>query len=329
MVFLCLICTMVYGQDAIFSNILDKSQYDNPAFASSQYTDDHKGQVSFKHRDQWNRVAANAYSSTFLEADYKLYGTSLDSWSGGMILLNDVSQNAVFKTNNVTLFGSYSRVIQKSRSSKQSVALGAGIGYNSTNLNTSTLWFGRQYDQQALTVNTELSNGEEELSRRNSFVGLDLGLSWNYESKKIKSEFAVSAAHLNDPALDSTLESETIGRRVSFLASFSYKGSRYTTHSLSVKGRNQQSAFQAIPYYSLEYSLRDSEDITMTVGTGLRLVRNIDNFGAESLIVAMGLRATRWTATISYDYNVSDLNFFTRGGGAFEFSLGYRFASDY
>jgi len=286
-----------------------------------------KGSVSLTYRDQWNKISIGAYSTALLESDFSFYSSSIDNWSAGIILYNDVSNNGIYKINNATFTTSYTRKIQDGRINKTALSLGGGIGYSRTNINTSQLWFGRQYDQSIFAVNSEISNGEPSLVEDRNYMSIDFGFRLLNEFNSFSTEIALSATHLNNPSIGDFDTPETIGTRVTGIGNIGYKARRNLTHNLFVKAITQNKSFQITPAYVLDFDFNDYDDKSLKLGIGARMVNTIDGIGAESAILTFKIESRQWTGGIAYDINISDLNFHTRGGGAFELSLGYLISS--
>ncbi len=317
-----------YGQDAFFSNILSQSSYDNPTYSSlEKIGDNNNGRITITYRDQWNKISKGAYSSALIEADYSFYQSAVDNWNGGIYFYNDVSNSGVYKINGATLVSNYGRKLVDQRHNKASLFLGAGLGYNNTNINSSNLWFGRQYDQSIFEINTDISSGEPPLVDNLSYFSIDFGARLINEFKNIETEFALATAHLNNPTIGSFDNQESIGTRITGLARIAIEANRSTIHQFQAKFISQVKSLQIVPAYVLKLSVNDYDDYKLQIGTGLRLINNIDGLGAESIIISAGIRTSSWSGAISYDINVSDLNFHTRGGGAFELTLGYLLTS--
>ncbi len=304
--------------------MLSRSSYDNPTFSSvTKIGDNNTGRVSLTYRDQWNNISKGAYSSALVEADYSIYQSGVDNWNGGLFFYNDVSNSGIYTITGATLVSSYGRKLMNQRHNKASLFLGAGLGYHNTNISSSGLWFGRQYDQSIFEVNTDLSSGEPPLADNLSYFSIDFGIRLINEFRNIETEFALATAHLNNPTIGSFDNPESIGTRVTGLASIAIKVNRSIIHQFQTKFISQVRALQVIPGYILKLSVDDYDDYQLLVGAGLRVVNNIEGLGAESLIFSAGIQSSSWIGSISYDLNVSDLNFHTRGGGAFELTLGY------
>ena len=133
----------------------------------------------------------------------------------------------------------------------------------------------------------------------------------------------MAAAHLNNPTIGELENLEGIGTRINGFASISLLRSKTIIHNFQTRVIAQQKSFQLVPTYVLDFSLDQDDDYTLKAGAGLRIINNISGLGAESLIVSAGIEASHWSGLLSYDINVSDLNFHTRGGGAFEVKLAY------
>ena len=316
---------MVYGQDPYFSG-LGTSLYNNPAASLINLDGDEetKGSLSTTYRDQWSKVSNNAYKTTNLEGNLRIYESTLDCWNIGMVLLNDRSINALLKTNTILLTTAYTRKFASSRSRSNIITVGSSVGYHSSNINLNDLWFGRQYDLSIFEVSENMSNGETTILDNRSYFSLNVGGRWiaNLDSKN-KVSLSVAVHQLNRPTIGFNEENNSLSSRVVAIGSYRSTLTRFLSQELGLSYTHQLNSYQLNPYYQVIYALPDNDDISLLLSLSGRIANSINGVLLDAVIPAIGIESNTWQARISYDVNVSSLRMTTPNAGALELTLGY------
>jgi len=250
-----------------------------------------------------------------------LSSSRLDAWNIGALFLNDVSNNGRLRVNIAGLSASYTRALMKTRLRQLSLTAGAALSYNQTNVNTRDLWFGRQYDQTNLEIDRSIDSGEGGLNSNNDHLSLDGGINLSFQNKKLGIDFSTGIFHFNNPSLNATTE-ELISRRLTNRIKVSYKPGKTAEHTVFLRSIYQQPGHQLVGGYGISFSINEDETVLSTT-SALRLTNGLEGYGVESAIVSFGVDFSGWGCYLSYDINVSDLNYQFRGTGALELGLSY------
>lgn len=323
------------SQDAFFSQNEGPNLLLSPAHTHTPFTQEQPSAIhlSLRYRDQWSKIAHTAYSTAAAMLDMRIYSSSVDSWNIGLIMMNDKTASNQLNTNNVQLTTAYTRKLSGGhRRQSQVITLGGAIGFMSTNINNTDLWFGRQYDTNLFAINNNLESGEDSNFETQNTFTIDLGGRWIYINKSNQYGLIGALHHINRPSMGAT-EGSDIGARLTLQGIIKMALNSKVHQKATLTYVGQLSSFQIQPYYALHFKWQDhggstgSDDIEAHIGLGLRIANSIDAMILDAMIPTIGLSAERWQAAFSYDINTSDLNFYTNRTGAFELSLGYNMGS--
>lgn len=281
-----------------------------------------------RYRDQWNNISSPAFRTISLEGEYKIYGSSLDSWHIGMIALSDRSNAGLLQQNAINLQTAYTRKLLARRRTYQALTLGADIGTNSTNSNTDKLWFSRQYDQTKFEIDPNLSNGETSLLDNTRHYSLDLGAKWQYHTKETDITAGLAVHHLNSPRVGQITNSYSLSQRYLLFLMFEKKVKRYLRHKLGISILTQNPSQQIIPSYGIILDFKEADNVAMYATLSTRISKNISGYLNDAVLISIGIKSQTWHGGFSYELNTSGLNFVTRGNGAMELSLGYYILSN-
>ncbi len=298
--------------------------YFSPANFSNLNNEGAEGKAALRYRDQWNSISSPAYRTTEIEAEYRFYGSSIDSWHAGLYLVNDQSNNSILKQNSGSLLLAYSRKFGSYRHSFHQFTVGSGVSINRTNINTGDLWFSRQYDQTKFVVESNVSSGETNLTDNRGFASIDLGIKWQYRvMKDLNIYLGFSSHHINQPNNGFVDMQERLESRNMFSAQLSKKTGRTLTHFLDLYAISQQPSLQLIPGYGIQVDFPDNEDVAIKAALHSRVVRSLEGLSNDALIVTIGILSEEWGGSFTYEINTSKLNGTTRGNGALEIGLSY------
>ena len=277
-----------------------------------------------RYRDQWNTISSPTFRTTLAEAEYKLYGSSLDSWHVGLLLLNDQSNGGLLKQNSVALAFAYTRKLVATRTSYHEVSFGSAGGFTRTNTDTQALWFSRQYDQANLQIDRGMSNGETMFLENTTRFSLDLGFRWDYKiDKENRLTIGLAIAHLNGPS-NAFIDQSTVLNQRRFLGINYERASRNSLrHRIHLNILSQSPSVQILPGYKLILDFIDDGNISMEFGLGTRIANSVDGYINDAVLVSFALRAERWMTRFAYEANTSGLTLISRSTGTLELALEY------
>lgn len=327
--FFILVSFSLRGQDPFFS-VSNGLLYENPTAHTNVLTEkDRKGMVNLTYRDQWRSLSDPSFSSFMLESAFIPYKSSVDNWLIGATFLNDKSNGGVLNNNLAQLHTAYQRKFAGGFRSYHKISFGASFSYQRTNLTSQDLWFGRQYDMSNLQIDRTVSNGESFNLESSGFASLSLGLSWKFKMNTTTSlNSSVALHHLNKPEYGFNESKESLSRRINFDIVFTTALNRHIDHGAFLKVIDQQPSRQLTAGYHISFGMNREDSSGLDASIATRLINSISGTSFESLIFSLGIEKAKWRGSMSYDLNISSLNYFTRGNGALEISLAYYLVRD-
>lgn len=318
------------AQDAYFSHIKSNDLYFNPAQGLNPLINDTKAKLDLQFRDQWNSIAkGDVYTTTKLDAEVNVYNSTVDAWNVGLIFLSDNSSSRILKQTSFTLSGSYLRKLSGSYRDKAGDYISAGLSYSfsQTNLDLSSVWFSRQFDITALQFDRDISSGEIFENDNTSFSSLIAGLHWTRmlnDHEFLAAGFSVS--HINNPSLSEANASNTLPVKLNMSLRSKLNIVESFFHAPSIQFSYQAGYYQITPAYRLIVGIESKEesDFAVSLGTGVRVVNNINGISTDAIIFLFGISSETWSFDFSFDMTSSALNDFNNRNGAIELSLAYR-----
>ncbi len=332
---LCLLGTVflvpgLSGQDAHFSQFFASPTTLNPALTglfSGRY------RVAINHRSQWAQVLATPFSTSSFAADFhydlnpRRRGT--DSFGGGILFLNDRVPEVGWSSNQVMLAGAFHKTLDAR--GERVLSLGGQAGVAQRSLGYGNLTFQDEFNG----VNGfNQGSGLEVLPENSvSFGDYHLGLNYSYRPARGVAYFAgVALHHLTKPET-SFYATQTAGQDVEITSTLDRKyGVYFNLRMLIGRGAElspriyylqQGSHAMANVGSNLRLPLDDGGASALHLGTWIRLARNTDGFGTESVAGLVGFEVASFLFGLSYDAGISSEAVSPRHRGAFELSVTY------
>ena len=315
------------AQDPVFSQYYNAPVYLNPALIG----DEEEMLFNLNYRSQW-KTLHQPYRTGQASFIYPFYSSihkdPVDHVGGmGVSVFNDVSGfNNNFKTTGGNVSFAYNLQLQSTNINR--ISFGIQVGVINNRIDTEGFQWGQQYDPETGGYNP--GKVPAELSQFESSTVLDItpGVFWRFynqnRSSIIASAFSgIAVSHLNRPN-ESNLQNEE--DRLPLL--YKYHGG--VVFALSEKAnvsaniltlfqdKENQTNLGAFFSYLLPFQGDGifSNSISR-IGTWYR--------ASDSFILSTEFVTNSFLLGFSYDWNVSDLNNFDSGIGAYEISLGLRF----
>ena len=312
------------AQDPFFSRMTN-SIYNSPASSLTNLDGEtSKGQITLNYRDQWSKVSNAAFRTGSIEGNFRIYESSIDCWNIGAVLLNDRSNNAILKTNNIFVNTAYSRKFSQQRTRSNIVTVGASLSYNSTNIDIDDLWFGRQYDLTNFELSQNMSNGETTILDNRRYFSISAGARWiaRFDTKH-RLTLSLASHHINKPTVGLNEDQTSLASRIFTSAIYQGSVTRFLTQDIGLSYTQQLNSFQLNPFYQIKYALPDNDDVSLLMALSARVANSINGVLLDAIIPSVGMRSREWEALLSYDINVSSLQQTTPNTGALELTLGY------
>jgi len=253
---------------------------------------------------------------------------STDCTTATLILTADQSNNTLLKQNMAGIVMGYGRKLSIGRNSFHHLSVGSGLSLLSTNLNSSDLWFSRQYDQTNFAIDRSLESGEPGLLDNNINYSVSLGGRWHYKVNNT-SEVKVGMAihHLNRPGVGITDSSFPLNPRQQVSVAYSRKSKSNLKHTAHIHVLNQLPSLQVLPGYSLGLDFLDVDAVTVEIGLAARIVREVEGITNDAILISLGIESKSWLINLLYESSTTGTDSIARGNGALEVGLGYYFQS--
>lgn len=177
------------AQDIHLTQFYTAQQNLNPALAG-QYDGAYRAAGNYRH--QWPQIN-KAITTAMIAFDKKFFFYN-DEIDAGILLINDNYSGFNLNTTKIFLTGSYKKMLKG-----HELRGGVQMGYvlKSTDLSSQT--FPTQWDYQQGIFDTQVSNGETDLSESQSFFDMNLGFAWSHKFKKFKPTVGFSIFHITRP----------------------------------------------------------------------------------------------------------------------------------
>lgn len=314
------------AQDPVFSQFYNSAVYLNPALVGEE----NDIYFNFSHRSQW-RSLDYPYSTFQTSLIYPLYKDKHRKPAGhlgglGISAYTDRAGEADnFKSTGVNASIAYNLPFSTKQEVNQ-LSLALQFGIINRNIDTKGLKLGEQYNEFiGFDENVVPDLG---MIQNNTFLDITFGAFYRYylgQNKKAFQSFYLGAvvSHLNHPDQSVIMGQED---RLPLL---------YKAHGGAVFGLSQ-SLSMSLNFLTM---LQDKENQT-NVGTFFSYNLPLETKGHltnmllrlggwyrinDSAIMTAGIVTNHLQFAFSYDWNVTSLKFNSRGTGAYEISMGYRF----
>lgn len=309
-----------YGQqDQHFSLFTESPVYLNPAtagFAPGSL------QLFTNYRLQWFTVSDNPFQTISASADWKMFDTGSSFVGGGINFYNDVAGAAGYQTNVINLPVNYS--FQVSNDGFMSIGLQPAFYQRvvqNTGINWDSQWTGIEFDQ-TLSSNEVLLNQNFNVSR----FDISAGFYWEGRvSDNGRLKLGAAGHHLTKQRINVTSEDARLYRKLTLHGQGEFKKplTNFTflpAFAAFLQGPNKEITFGSGYRFLLKGASRATsyfDEVSLTLGTYFRV--------GDAVVVSAGMDLAGFSFGGAYDLNVSRLNVATKGVGAMEFYIRYRF----
>ncbi len=290
----------VKAQDIHFSQFYNGSVYYNPA-ATGMIKDNYR--VTAQSRSQWGNLSGK-YLTSLLSFDMP-YNDRMGF--GGYIVSDDASRALnVFK---FVLSGAYQITTPNE---KHFLSGGVQLGFVSISLNPDELVFDNQWVVD--NFDSDVPNGET-LDRRTVYAPeANLGIYYKFlnNGKMFRPYISFSIYHATMPKIN--FAGDNPRRWPMRFQSILGSDIQVNDQLLIVPGAlwmMQENVMEITPGFRGSYSINDKVDLYL--GTYFRM--------DDALIIMLGTKYKNLSFMLSYDYNISDLAYYTNGKGAIELSV--------
>jgi type IX secretion system PorP/SprF family membrane protein len=293
------------AQDAQFSQYSAVPILLNPASTGMMSFGDMR--FGGQYRSQWSSLTSN-FVTTALSFDMPLQ----EKFGVGAYVINTDEYN-VISTFNFVASGAYSITQENNTKYKLSVGLQAGLIYKK--LNPKVLTYDQQY--QDGFFDTALPNGENFQNLDRIMPEFNAGISYYnyYKVKRFKPYASATVQHISSPN-QSLVYSEKSKLPIRWIgqAGARIKMSEAIILDPSVLFMRQRTAQQINAGCMVNYIIK---------GTSYEVLGGLNYRLQDAAVVQVGFKHNFNIFRISYDFNVSDLSYYSHYRGGVEFSLQY------
>jgi type IX secretion system PorP/SprF family membrane protein len=313
----CLAASAVYAQEDYHLSQMEAAPlYLNPATTGMLCGEKGDYRINSDYRSQWTSLAIKPYSTAYVSYDMPVrkinhMQRANNKWGVGGYLIDNKAGAGEFNSLNIMASGAYNIT---NRSHKHFLCVGLQVGLLYKSFNPAVYTYDIQYSSATGSFDTNIDN--EENFKNTTLIRFDsnLGLFYKYGSKRTKTRpyGGFSVYHLSKP-VDAFTDSRTrlpmrfvlhtgadiiINEKVSLRPHFIYM--------------NQAKAYD-VNLGSLVFCKINNSTLEALAG--------IDYRWKDAIVFHVGFRQDQHYFRFSYDVNTSSLINYTRGRGAWEFSL--------
>ena len=295
---------LVKSQDAQFTQYSAVPILLNPASTGMMSFGDMR--FGGQYRSQWNSLTSN-FVTTALSFDMPIQRFGV----GGYVINTD--EYNLISTFSFVASGAYAITQENNTKYKLSVGLQAGLIYKK--LNPKQLTYDQQYDDGFF--NAALANGENFQNLDRIMPEFNLGISYYnyYKVRTIKPYASAAVQHISSPntALVYTEKAKLPIRWIA-QAGARIKMTEAVTIDPNVLFMQQRKAWQVNAGAMLNYTIK---------GSPYEVLGGLNYRIKDAAVVQVGFKHNFNIFRISYDFNVSDLSYYSHYRGGVEFSLQY------
>jgi type IX secretion system PorP/SprF family membrane protein len=313
------------AQDPVFSQFYNAPAYLNPALIG----DEDDMTLNMSYRNQWKSIHSE-YMTTQASFIYPFYNTIHKypfSHIGGMgiSLYNDVSGvNKSFKNLGANVSFAYN--LQLTSSHVNRLSFGLQMGLINKRTDTQSFQWGSQFDPNS-GYNSDGTGADDLAFHSKTFLDITPGVFYRFYNRKhtarIQSVYSgFSVGHVNNPE-----QSIIDGHKEALPLLYKYHGgiifglTRQASVSFNALTLLQDTKMQGNLGAFFSYQITESLDnrvfsnIVARIGGWHRI--------NDSFILSTEFLANSFEFGFSYDWNLTSLNRFSSGVGAYEFSMKY------
>jgi type IX secretion system PorP/SprF family membrane protein len=302
--------TGVLAQDFHLSSYDGADLYYNPASTGMFKGRESGYRVFSAYRTQWMPIGLKPFTTFFVSYDAPGKAFS-EKWGFGGYFLSNSSAQGQFKTYQSAFSSAYNII---SGSDKHYLTAGIQLGILYRTLGVGDFTYDLQYNNSTGNFDQSLSSQESNPIVSITKFDAALGVSYRYfqENSKWKPYGSFSAYHITKPNESFTGNKLRIPIRFNLIGGTDIDISDKFTLSPRMLYANQAKAYEfnigILSYYKV-----NSSSIHAMIGADYRY--------KDAIVAHVGIKQKNNIFRFSYDVNISGLNSYTSGRGAWEFSV--------
>ena len=307
------------GQDIHFSQYYNAPMNLSPALTGISSGDVRVGGI---YRSQWN-AANSPYKTIFVSGEYRFYNTAHPDWwiSGGLMVYYDRAGDANLETTNISLSGSYTRMMDQ----RNFLTVGVLAGFGQRSFDFNQLTFDDQWNGEVFDPNRNIN---ENFNNTNLSYA-DFGAGFNYRGQnakystkpRSKIDLGAGAYHLSQPEQNFASNDQSklpfrLGMYFLPVLQLTDKGDLVGNATYQIQGEYREALAGAA--YRHHLSTKKAREVAVQFGVSFRF-----NSIGDAVIPAAELHYREFIAGLSWDINVSDFSAATNRNGGPEIHFRY------
>ncbi len=319
----------VYGQDGHFTQFYNIPAYANPALVGASHT---AYRVSTIYRDQWFSALNEPLTTFAFSGDLKFNMGGDDKYPDllgvGIMFFNDKVNALDFTTNQISVSGSYTKLID--RYTQQYLSMGLQTSIQTKSLGYGKIFFGDQFN----SIDGFTNPTREDLSANIlGFFDMSMGVHYSGEiNSRNKLSVGLSVFHILSPNISFFNTDEILTRRGTNISLLARRWSLHGNYksqlnkSMSSETRfyiNRQQPFSEINIsHLLSFFNPKFPERYFFTGPGLRATKVSDQkFGIESFNITAGVHYNKFVVSASFDQPLTPVIRNRRNFNSFEISF--------
>jgi len=310
----CLFCAMSsFAQDIHFSQFFAAPILTNPANTGNF---NGAARIGLNYRDQWRSVTV-PYQTFSVYADGAIQPKKAENRLGlGLVAFNDEAGDGVLTTQKAYFTGAYH--INYTENSSWRLAFGMAGGYVQKSVDITKLTFDTQWDNYSF--DPTLSNQENPLQEKTEYFDFSAGtmltlIPWEGE----RYQFGFSAWHITQPEETFFDTGNKVGIKYTATAGAFLASGGVASFQPQLYISTQKNSLEIIAGSNVSFPIDEESEAQKSVFAGLWYRH------ADAMWFVGGAILGNFTASMSYDMNISQLSPASNNLGAFELALVYTF----
>ncbi len=308
-----------FSQDIHFSQFYASPLTLNPA-NTGNYTGNWR--IMNNYRRQWDAISI-PFETISIGLDKPLYIKN-EKFSGGLILINDISGDAKLAVNKFYLSAAYHKAFIH-----HSLHIGFQGGYVIKSFNIGEATFPDQFNSSTGQFDPAISNNETTLGEQLSYLDLNAGFIWSLKIKRFTSHIGAALYHFNEPKESFLSENNKLPIRQVFHAGGKGYLSKKIFISPNLLYMSHAEASDILIGTNIGYDLLKNKSKIKSIFAGSYFREGVKFDEMDAVVCVIGINFNNLDVGVSYDINVSSLNEISHYRGGLEISIIYTAVSTY
>jgi len=323
-----LLSTPGFSQDRLFTQAFVHPVDLNPAYAGAI---EGRYRVSMAYRDQWRSIVESPFTTMGVYGDVKikLEKQDEDFFGGGFAVTADRTAVLNVNQNNLSLYGSYHKSLN--RDQHEFLSGGISLGISQRNINYENIYFNDQFNG----LNEYTLTTAEDLPANNfAFADVGAGVAYStYLSRYSNLTFGLSLDHIPGSSisfythslqLDEPLPDARIDRKFTAMLSMELASNEYVSVLPRVLWQQEGPHKMLAVATLVKFDISNYNDSALHLGAGVRMNQTqTEGFKTSAIYLMSAYEINGLLIGLSHDISTGGLGSVNPGSGAFELSISF------